>query len=104
MTDFLLYHMPHFTLAGFVAALLSFVGFCSVLTIVLSVIEGWARQWFPTSKFAFFMSSFTDLVSKFGALNLRNSIVKPQWDGQDRRGERPQLTNDELKITPEPKP
>lgn len=83
--DYLLYHVPHFTLPGFIAGTLSFVGFCSFLSIILAVPEGWANKQFPGSKFAFWAAAINDLVSRFGALNLRDKIAPRVWDGKDRR-------------------
>lgn len=91
MLDYLLYHAPHFTMAGFLAGALSFIGFCSVVSLFLAVPEAWANKQFPNSKFAFWVSAINDLISRFGALNLREAIAPKQWSGVDRRGLNPDV-------------
>ena len=65
-----------------------FVFLCSLLTIFLSIIEKWANQWFPNSGFAKTVSAITDLVSKFGALNLREVIRDQNQRVTDNRDKR----------------
>jgi len=60
---------------------------CSITSVFLSMIERWANQWFPKSKFVVVLAAANDLISRFGALNLRDVIAPKQWDGTDRREE-----------------
>lgn len=60
------------------------VFWCSLATLFLAVIERWAKQWLP-ARASYVVSALADLVSQFGALNLRDRIAPKSWDGVNRR-------------------
>jgi hypothetical protein len=58
-----------------------FVFYSSLVTNVFAIIESWAHDNFPGSKFAKAASAMTDLVSRFAALNWRDKLMgKPSLD------------------------
>lgn len=52
-----------------------FIALCSILTLILAAIERSVRKYYPGSQADKLISFTTDLVSQFGALNLRDKIA-----------------------------
>jgi hypothetical protein len=62
-----------------------FVFWCSVATLFLAAVERSVRKFYPGGRAEKVIGFITDIVSQFGALNLRAQIAPPKWDGVDKR-------------------
>ena len=69
-----------------------FVFWSSVATLFLAAVERSVRKFYPDSRAEKVLAFITDLVSQFGALNLRSQIApekREPWTEEERKQKNP---------------
>lgn len=77
----------HFTASQVFEFIVHFIFWCSIASLFMAVVQRSLTQYFPNSKAAQVWAFATDVVTKFGALNLKESIAptpREEWTPEKR--------------------